>query len=54
MAGYLRELKELLIRSRCTFHGEGRGDNEIWYSPISKRYFTVDRERDLVTPQMKR
>lgn len=42
MAGYLRELKALLIEAGCSFHREGRGDHEIWYSPITKRYFTVD------------
>ncbi|MGA9268883.1 MAG: type II toxin-antitoxin system HicA family toxin [Rhodomicrobium sp.] len=24
------------------FHRQGKGDHEIWFSPISKRYFTVD------------
>lgn len=27
----------------CYFHRDGKGDHEIWYSPITKRYFTVDR-----------
>jgi len=43
MAGYLRELKRLLEEAGCRFHREGRGDHEIWFSPISDRYFTVDR-----------
>lgn len=42
MAGFTRELKEILKQAGCSFHRDGRGDHEIWYSPISKRYFTVD------------
>ncbi|MDO6962850.1 type II toxin-antitoxin system HicA family toxin [Rhizobium alvei] len=42
MAGYLRELLELLSKAGCTFHRHGKGDHDIWYSPITKRYFTVD------------
>ncbi|MEN0040328.1 MAG: type II toxin-antitoxin system HicA family toxin [Pseudomonadota bacterium] len=42
MAGYLRELKKALRKAGCTFHRQGKGDHEIWYSPISERYFTVD------------
>lgn len=43
MAGYLRELKKLLVAAGCTFHREGRGDHEIWFSPITRRYFTLDK-----------
>jgi len=43
MAGFLKELKELLTSAGCYFHRDGKGDHEIWYSPITKRYFTVDR-----------
>lgn len=42
MAGFTRELKTILTEAGCYFHREGRGDHEIWYSPVSKRYFTVD------------
>jgi hypothetical protein len=43
MASYLKELKRLLEEGGCHFHRDGRGDHEIWYSPISNRYFTIDR-----------
>ncbi|MEL6505524.1 MAG: type II toxin-antitoxin system HicA family toxin [Pseudomonadota bacterium] len=43
MAGFLRKLKKELSDAGCTFHREGRGDHEIWYSPITNRYFTVDK-----------
>ncbi len=35
-------LKKILKKAGCTFHRQGKGDHEIWYSPISKKYFTVD------------
>ncbi|MCV9944023.1 MULTISPECIES: type II toxin-antitoxin system HicA family toxin [unclassified Rhizobium] len=40
MAGYLRELKELLLKAGCEYVRPGKGDHEIWYSPISNRHFT--------------
>lgn len=42
MASYLRKLKKLLADAGCRFHRQGRGDHEIWYSPITERYITVD------------
>lgn len=42
MADYSRELKKLLNEAGCSFHRQGKGDHEIWYSPISKHYFPVD------------
>tara|TARA_R110000751_G_scaffold118485_1_gene218932 strand:+ start:251 stop:445 length:195 start_codon:yes stop_codon:yes gene_type:complete len=42
MGGYLRELKDLLLAAGCTFVRPGKGDHEIWYSPLTKRHFTLD------------
>ena len=42
MVGYLLELKELLRKAGCDYVRPGKGDHEIWYSPVSKRHFTVD------------
>ncbi|NHT75058.1 type II toxin-antitoxin system HicA family toxin [Rhizobiaceae bacterium CRRU44] len=42
MGGYLRDLKAMLAAAGCHFHRAGKGDHEIWFSPITKRYFTVD------------
>jgi len=42
MADYTPELKRILIAHGCYFERPGRGDHEIWYSPISKRRFSVD------------
>ena len=42
MAGYLRDLKRLLTEAGCTYVRPGKGDHETWYSPVKRRYFTVD------------
>jgi hypothetical protein len=36
------ELKRLLQEAGCRFIRQGRGDHEIWESPISGIRFTVD------------
>jgi hypothetical protein len=38
MASYTADLK----RYGCRFDRQGKGDHEIWYSPISNHYFPVD------------
>ena len=35
-------LKRALREAGCRFQRRGRGDHEIWYSPVSGRSFTVD------------
>ncbi|MBD2037575.1 type II toxin-antitoxin system HicA family toxin [Leptolyngbya sp. FACHB-321] len=35
-------LKKLLSESGCFFERQGKGDHEIWYSPITERRFVVD------------
>lgn len=35
-------LKELLSKAGCFFVRQGRGDHEIWQSPITGRRFPVD------------
>ncbi len=42
MASYTRELKKLLREAGCTFERQGKGDHEIWYSPITNHRFVVD------------
>ena len=41
-SGYGRELKRILLDHGCRFVRNGKGDHEIWLSPISGRHFTVD------------
>ncbi|MCG8444563.1 MAG: type II toxin-antitoxin system HicA family toxin [Hyphomicrobiales bacterium] len=42
MANYTRDVKRRLTEAGCTFVRQGRGDHEIWYSPIINRHITVD------------
>jgi hypothetical protein len=43
MGNYTRPVKKILTDNGCRFvrHG-GRGDHDIWYSPITNENFTVD------------
>ena len=42
MADFAREVRKLLRDAGCHFVRQGRGDHEIWYSPITDRNITVD------------
>lgn len=42
MKGHGALVRKLLREAGCYFSRQGRGDHEIWYSPISNRHFTVD------------
>jgi len=42
MADYTRKVKKVLSENNCHFVRYGKGDHEIWYSPITGRNFTVD------------
>jgi hypothetical protein len=44
MSGYTAPLKELLKQAGCYFVRKGRGDHEIWQSPISGKRFPVDSD----------
>jgi hypothetical protein len=39
---YGRELKRILLDHGCHFVRQGKGDHEIWFSPITKLHVTVD------------
>jgi hypothetical protein len=39
---YTPAVKKLLRQSGCWFERQGKGDHEIWYSPITERRFMVD------------
>ena len=39
---YGRELKRLLAEHGCVFVRHGKGDHEIWHSPITDLHFAVD------------
>jgi hypothetical protein len=42
VAGFTGRLKKILRTNRCHFERQGKGDHEIWYSPISGKRFPVD------------
>ncbi len=44
MATYTPKLKEVLRAHGCSYERPGRGDHEIWYSPITNRRFPVDHK----------
>ena len=42
MAGFERDVRRILAEHGCTFVRHGKGDHDIWYSPITERHLTVD------------
>lgn len=40
--GYEKKVREILDRHGCRFVRHGKGDHDIWYSPITQRHVTVD------------
>jgi hypothetical protein len=44
VAGYSEALKRLLREAGCEFVRHGRGDHDIWRSPITGVHFVVDAE----------
>jgi predicted RNA binding protein YcfA (HicA-like mRNA interferase family) len=39
---FARNVKQVLKEHGCYFERQGKGDHEIWRSPITEKYFTVD------------
>jgi len=42
MAEYEKKVRQVLRENGCHFVRHGRGDHDIWHSPINNRNFTVD------------
>ena len=42
MAEYEKKVRKILIENGCNFVRRGKGDHDIWYSPLSCRHITVD------------
>jgi len=42
MAEYEKKLRDILSKNKCSFVRRGKGDHDIWYSPITNQNFTVD------------
>jgi len=41
--GFYAEIVAALKAAGCSFRRAGKGDHEIWFSPLTGRTFTVDR-----------
>jgi hypothetical protein len=41
---YTPRVKAILRRHGCTFVRHGKGDHEIWHSPVNNRRFMVDNK----------
>ena len=42
MADYEKKVRELLRNNGCRFVRHGKGDHDIWFSPITNRNVTGD------------
>jgi len=42
MASYTGKLQKILKSAGCYYEKPGKGDHQIWFSPISNIRFTVD------------
>jgi len=42
MAFFEKQVREILKANGCYFFRQGKGDHEVWFSPVSQKYFTVD------------
>ena len=42
MAEYEKKVRDILKANGCTFVRHGKGDHDIWYSPIVNKSFPVD------------
>lgn len=38
------EVIRILLSNGCRFERQGKGDHEIWFSPITNRRFVVDQK----------
>ena len=42
MAHYEKLVREILVENKCYFLRHGKGDHDVWFSPITKLPITVD------------
>ena len=41
--GFYAQIVATLRDAGCVYRRAGKGDHEIWYSPVTQRSFTVDK-----------
>ncbi|MDR3149536.1 MAG: type II toxin-antitoxin system HicA family toxin [Oscillospiraceae bacterium] len=44
MAEYGKKVRAVLTENKCVFKRRGKGDHDIWYSPVNGKTFPVDGE----------
>ena len=44
MVEYEKKVRDILRQNGCSFVRHGKGDHDIWYSPITGVNFPVDRK----------
>ena len=44
MAEYEKKVRDILRQNGCSFVRHGKGDHDIWYSPITGINFPVDHK----------
>jgi len=42
MAEYEKKVRKILLEHGCNFVRHGKGDHDIWHSPITRKNFPVD------------
>lgn len=42
MTSWTNDVKKTLQENGCYFVRQGKGDHELWYSPLSHKHFPVD------------
>ena len=43
MAEYEKKVREILKQNGCFFERHGKGDHDIWYSPVTDRLLLTER-----------
>jgi hypothetical protein len=43
-SSFTPQVKKLLLAHGCHFERHGKGDHEVWFSPLTGRRFVVDGE----------
>lgn len=44
MAEYEKKVRDILGQNGCYFVRHGKGDHDVWFSPITNRHVTVDHK----------
>lgn len=44
MAEYEKKVRDILSKNGCSFVRHGKGDHDIWYSPVTGINFPVDHK----------